>query len=190
MSVTPATVNLTTGWNWTRQFTAQVTTNEGVSPAVTWSVQGATSTGTTISAEGLLSVAAAETASSLTVVATSVVDPTRSRSAQVTLTPPGPARITVKTKATPASVVRGDTFTLTVDVRAQHPHRKAATAVNGEVAVTFGGTTRVVPLRDGAAVVTLPTDGLPSGSYPVHVAYSGDRVHAPTAAVHQQLRVR
>ena len=76
VSVTPATVNLTKGWNWVRQFTAQVTTNEGVSPAVTWSVQGATSAGTTISAEGLLSVAAAETASSLTVVATSVVDPT------------------------------------------------------------------------------------------------------------------
>ncbi|RAN92247.1 hypothetical protein GAR05_06238 [Micromonospora saelicesensis] len=189
VSVTPATVDLTKGWNWERQFTAQVTTNEGLSPAVTWSVQGATSTGTTISAEGLLSVAATDTASSLTVVATSVVDPTKSRSAQVTLTPPGPARVAVKAKATPASVFRGGTFTLTVDVRAQSPHRKAAT-VTGEVAVTFGGTTRVVPLRDGAAVVTLPTDGLPSGSYPVHVAYSGDPVHAPAAAVHQQLRVR
>ena len=28
VSVTPATVNLTKGWNWDRQFTAQVTTNE------------------------------------------------------------------------------------------------------------------------------------------------------------------
>ncbi|MEU8392572.1 Ig-like domain-containing protein, partial [Micromonospora sp. NPDC048843] len=50
--------------------------------------------------------------------------------------------------------------------------------------------TRVVPLRDGAAVVELPTNGVPAGVYPVHVAYSGDRVHAPSAAVHQRLRVR
>lgn len=60
-----------------------------MSPAVTWSVEGASSAGTTISADGVLSVAAAETAPSLTVVATSVVDPTKSGSAKVTLTPPG-----------------------------------------------------------------------------------------------------
>ncbi|WP_192581171.1 Ig-like domain-containing protein [Micromonospora noduli] len=95
----------------------------------------------------------------------------------------------MKAKATPGSVVRGGTFTLTVDVRAQSPHPKAP-KVTGEVAVTFGRTTQVVPLRGGAAVVELPTDGLPAGVHPVHVAYSGDRVHAPTAAVHQQLRVR
>ncbi|MEW2429324.1 alpha/beta hydrolase-fold protein [Micromonospora sp. NPDC047644] len=189
VSVTPTTVNLTKGWNWARQFTAQVTTNAGVNPAVTWSVRGATSTGTGISAEGLLSVAAAETASTLTVVATSVLDPTRSRSAQVTLTPPGPGRVEVRAKATPASVVRGGTFTLAVDVRAQSPHRKAP-QVTGEVAVTFGGATRVVALRGGAAVVELPTAGLPAGAHPVHVAYSGDPAHAPTAATHQQLRVR
>ncbi|MFI5897380.1 alpha/beta hydrolase-fold protein [Actinoplanes sp. NPDC051513] len=89
VSVAPATQKLTRGWNWVRQFTAKVTTNEGVSPAVTWSVKGANSADTTISANGLLSVAAAETASSLTVVATSVVDPTKSGSARVTLTRPG-----------------------------------------------------------------------------------------------------
>ncbi|GAA4471718.1 hypothetical protein GCM10023170_090460 [Phytohabitans houttuyneae] len=189
VSVTPATEHLTKGWNWVRQFSAQVTTNEGVSPAVTWSVKGATSAGTSISADGLLSVAAAETASSLTVVATSVVDPTKTSSARVTLTPPGTARAAVKAKATPASVVSGDTFTVKVDVRAPSRHRKAP-KVTGEIAVTFGGTTRVVALTGGTAVVTLPTAGLSAGVYPVHVAYSGDRTYAPDAAVHQQMRVR
>ncbi|MEV4620729.1 alpha/beta hydrolase-fold protein [Asanoa sp. NPDC049573] len=189
VSVTPATENLTTGWNWVRKFSARVTTNEGVSPAVTWSVEGATSAGTTISADGVLSVAAAETASSLKVVATSVVDPTKSASAQVTLTPPGTAAVVVKAKATPASVVHGGTFELRVDVRAQSGHRKDPEPT-GEVAVTFGGTTRVVPLAEGSAVVDLPTTGLSAGLYPVHIAYSGDPTYAPAAAVHQRLRVR
>ncbi|MCM4081112.1 alpha/beta hydrolase-fold protein [Paractinoplanes hotanensis] len=89
VSVNPSTVRLTKGWNWVKQFSARVTTNEGVSPAVTWSVQGATSARTTVSADGVLSVAAAETASSLTVAATSVLDPAKSGSARVTLTHPG-----------------------------------------------------------------------------------------------------
>lgn len=189
VSVTPTSENLTRGWNWVKQFTADVTTNDGVSEAVTWSVKGATSAGTTISADGRLAVAADETASSLTVVATSVVDPTKAGSAQVTLTPPGTARTVVKANAAPASIVGGGTFTLNVDVRAQSRHRTAP-AVTGEIAVTFGGTTQVVSLTDGAAVVTLPTAGLPSGVYPVHVAYSGDPTYAPDAAVHQHLRIR
>lgn len=189
VSVTPATVKLTKGWNWVRQFTAKVKTNEGVRKAVTWSVEGATSAGTTISRSGLLSVAANEKASSLTIVATSVVDPTKSGSARVTLVRPGAAATVVKAKATPASVYRGDTFTLNVEVRAQHQPRKAPTAT-GEIAVTFGGSTRVVPLTDGAAVVKLPTGALKAGGYPVHVAYSGDPTYAPAAAFHQQLRVR
>ncbi|MGC4861834.1 alpha/beta hydrolase-fold protein [Micromonospora sp. DT68] len=189
VSVIPPTESLTQGWNWTRQFAAKVTTNDGVSPAVTWSVTGATSAGTTVSADGRLSVAANETASALTVVATSVVDPTKAGTARVTLTPPGAARVVVKAKAAPASIVRGGTFRLDVDLRAQTQHKKAP-PVTGEIAVTFGGSTQVVSLTDGAAVVNLPTSGLSAGGYPVHVAYSGDPTYAPTAAVHQQLRVR
>ncbi|MFF5180597.1 alpha/beta hydrolase-fold protein [Micromonospora sp. NPDC000316] len=189
VSVTPATQTLTKGWNWVRQFDAKVSTNAGVSPAVTWSVTGATSAGTTISADGRLSVSADETASELTVVATSVVDSTKAGSARVTLANPGATRVVVKAKAAPASIVRGGTFTLDVDLRAQTQHKKAPT-VTGEVAVTFGGSTQVVPLTDGGAVVSLPTAGLSAGGYPVYVAYSGDSTYAPTAAVHQQLRVR
>jgi hypothetical protein len=187
VSVTPATADVTLGW--VKQFTAHVITNPGVSPAVTWSVLGATSVGTTVSADGLLSVGTDETASTLTVVATSVVDPTKSGSANVTLAPPGTVAVVVKAKTTPASIVGGGTFTLNVDVRAE-ARRQAAPTVTGEIAVTFGGTTQVVPLVDGAAVVTLPTTGLSAGVYVVHVAYSGDATYAPYAANFQDLEVR
>jgi hypothetical protein len=187
VSVTPATADVMLGW--VKQFTAHVITNPGVSPAVTWSVEGAASAGTTISADGLLSVAADETASSLTVLATSVVDPTKVGSAQVTLVKPGTAAVVVKAKASPASIVGGGTFTLNVDVRAKS-QQKTAPTVTGEVAVTFGGTTQVVPLTGGAAVVKLPTASLSAGVYTVHVAYSGDTTYAPYAANFQELEVR
>lgn len=132
---------------------------------------------------------AGQTASSLTVVATSVVDPTKAGSAQVTLAPPGTAAVVVKAKATPASIVGGGAFTLNVDVRAESRHRTAP-MVTGEIAVTFGGTTQVVPLTSGAAVVALPTAGLSAGVFTVHVAYSGDPTYAPYAANHQELQVR
>jgi enterochelin esterase-like enzyme len=189
VSVTPTSANLTRGWNWVRQFEAQVTTNEGVSPAMTWSVEGATSAGTTISANGLLSVAVDETASALIVVATSVVDPTKAGSSRVILRSPGTMGVVVKGRATPASVVGGGTFTLEVVVKSRS-HRGKPPTVTGEIAVSFGGTTRVVPLTGGATVVRLPTTGLPAGVYPVHVAYSGDPTYAPDAAVQQWLRVR
>ncbi|GIJ10503.1 alpha/beta hydrolase-fold protein [Micromonospora andamanensis] len=101
----------------------------------------------------------------------------------------GTARTVIKAKATPASIASGGTFKLHVDVRAQTRHKKAPT-VTGEITVTFGGGTHVVPLAGGKAMVKLPTTGLSAGVYPVHVAYSGDRNYAPAAGVHQQLRVR
>lgn len=178
VSVTPASGTVTRGW--TQQLVADVSTNEGVSDAVTWSVEGATSTGTSVSADGLLTVAADETASSLTVVATSVVDPTKSASAVLTVTSPGTQAVLVRARATPASVVAGATVTFVVDVRAQAGSRTAP-AVTGEVAVTLGGATQVVPLTDGTAAVALPTAGLPVGHHDVHVAYSGDATYTSDA---------
>ncbi|MBQ1027559.1 Ig-like domain repeat protein [Micromonospora sp. C95] len=101
----------------------------------------------------------------------------------------GTARTVIKAKATPASIVRGGTFKLHVDVRAEAGHKKAP-KVTGEITVTFGGATQVVPLAGGKAVVKLPTAELAAGVYPVHVAYSGDRNYAPAAGFHQRLRVR
>ena len=62
-----------------QQYTATILPSS-VSQAVIWSLTGATSSGTGISSSGLLTVAADESATALTVTATSVAYPTRSAS--------------------------------------------------------------------------------------------------------------
>jgi len=72
VTVTPAMVNLIQGGS--QSFTATVTGTNFPSQAVTWSVEGSTNPGTSISFDGVLTVAANEAASALTVRATSVVN--------------------------------------------------------------------------------------------------------------------
>ncbi len=67
----------------TSQFAAEVFTSNGTEKAVTWSVSGNTSAETTIDENGVLSVASDETATELTVTATSVRDPQKSASMTV-----------------------------------------------------------------------------------------------------------
>lgn len=55
---------------------------------VTWSISGNVSAGTTISDTGELKIARDETAEKITVTATSVADPTKSGSRELTITPP------------------------------------------------------------------------------------------------------
>lgn len=55
---------------------------------VTWSISGNASAGTTISDTGKLKIASDETAEKITVTATSVADPTKSGSRELTITPP------------------------------------------------------------------------------------------------------
>ena len=69
----------------TLQLTANVATTDGADSTVAWSVSGGVSM-TGITAAGLLSVAAGETAATLTVTATSVYDNTQSASTTVTVT--------------------------------------------------------------------------------------------------------
>jgi len=85
-SVTNVTVNPSTATvnkGATRQFSATVTGQNNPSQTVTWSVNGVTATG--ISAAGLLTVASGETASTITVRATSTVDTTKFGTATVTV---------------------------------------------------------------------------------------------------------
>lgn len=87
VTVTPATATVEAGK--TQQFTATVRGTGGVSKEVTWSVSGSNA-GTTISENGLLTVAADETAATLTVTATANGDSTKSGIATVTVTQPDP----------------------------------------------------------------------------------------------------
>jgi hypothetical protein len=82
VEVAPATATVQKGA--TQQFTATVTATGGASEAVTWTVSS--TTGSAINETGLLTVASGETATSLTVTATSVFDGTKKGTATVTVT--------------------------------------------------------------------------------------------------------
>ncbi|MEQ2455772.1 discoidin domain-containing protein [Flavonifractor hominis] len=84
VTVSPATASVQVGT--TRQFTAVVTGENEPDQAVTWSVEDAQSETTTISDDGLLTVAEDETAETLTVTATSVANEEISGTATVTVT--------------------------------------------------------------------------------------------------------
>jgi len=90
--VTPTVANVTVSSTSTsiakgatQTFTAVVTGSGGPSQAVSWTVEGKTDANTNITSAGLLTVGAAETATSLTVKATSIQDPTKSGTLNVTV---------------------------------------------------------------------------------------------------------
>ena len=86
VTVTPATAMVEKGQ--TKNFTALVTGENLTDTTVTWSVEGAAVEGTAIDENGLLTVAADETATELTVVATAKQDATTEGTAKVTVTEP------------------------------------------------------------------------------------------------------
>lgn len=90
VQVSPASVNLEVGQS--RQFTATVT---GGSGAVTWSIRPAGAG--SISASGLYTAPSPASASTVTVYATSVQDPGKSGSANITLPNPVPTLYTLST---------------------------------------------------------------------------------------------
>jgi endo-1,4-beta-xylanase len=89
VTVSPATASVAKGA--TKTFTATVAGTNNPAQTVTWSiVQTGKNSGTTINSSGLLTVAAAETLTSLTVKATSTADNTKSGTAAVTITGTSP----------------------------------------------------------------------------------------------------
>lgn len=81
--ITPDSAELEKGQS--RQFTAEVTGRNDPSQDVIWSVEGAKSVSTVISADGVLTVGDDETAEELTVTAVSAADETVSASVTVTV---------------------------------------------------------------------------------------------------------
>jgi hypothetical protein len=82
VTITPETTTVAKGAN--RKFTAAVSGTNNPAQTVTWTVEGG-GNGTSISIDGLLSVAANESASSLTVKATSTIDTSKFGTASVTV---------------------------------------------------------------------------------------------------------
>lgn len=83
VTVSPSPIEIERGAS--RQFTATVSGSGTYSHAVSWTAEGAVSGGTTINASGLLTVAADETASTLTVKAVSVQNGSKFGTAAVTV---------------------------------------------------------------------------------------------------------
>ena len=83
VKVAPATADVQKGS--TRTFSATVEGTNSPSQAVTWTMTGNSDANTNISTAGVLTVAAGETASTLTVKATSNADSTKSGTATVTV---------------------------------------------------------------------------------------------------------
>ena len=69
VEIIPGNVSLAVGKSY--QFTATVTGGNGFDPTVYWSVAGNSSSNTTVSSDGILSVAGDETSTTLAVIATS-----------------------------------------------------------------------------------------------------------------------
>jgi len=86
VTVAPATVSMQKGA--THQFNATVDGTSNPSKAVTWTVEGGNGT-TSIGTDGKLTIAASETATTLTVRATSVTDTSKFGTATVTVTTSG-----------------------------------------------------------------------------------------------------
>jgi len=186
VAVTPQTSTVLRGN--TQEFTAVVTGEHNPAQTVTWTVEGATSPGTTISSSGVLTVGADETAATLTVRATSTVDPVYD-TATVTVVPTltlTPQSVTINNNNLTATSVVGGTATSNITISHNLPAEVTATRsgnninINGtrpafgqpaitgtfQVAVTRGGITEyltvvvnLTPLPPGGTNV-----GGPGGS--------------------------
>ena len=179
-SVTGVTVNpasASVARSGTRTFTATVNGTNGPPQGVTWSIdQTGRHAQTTINANGVLTVAALENTATLTIRATSTLDPSRSGTATVTVLIPTVTGVTVNPAAT--SIERGwaQTFNATVN-GANNPAqgvtwsivesgRHAQTTINSSGVLTVAATETTAtltiratstfdPSRSGTATVTV-----------------------------------
>jgi hypothetical protein len=129
VTVSPGSVSVEKGR--TQQFTATVSGSNNPSQSVNWSVSGG-GNGTSINASGLLTVGANETATTLTVRATSTVDTTKSGTAAVTVTTAAPSITSVSVSPSSVTVVQGGTqqFTATVSGN-NNPSQSVSWSVSG-----------------------------------------------------------
>jgi hypothetical protein len=178
VTVSPASANVDKGG--TRQFTAKVKGTNGPSQAVTWTVEGG-GNGTTITG-GLLTVALNESATSLTVRATSTANKSKSGTATVTVTSPPPTVTNVTVNPATARVDKGGSqqFTATV-IGTNNPSqavtwvveggRNGTTITEGFLTIAADETAPTLTLRatstldtgkSGTATVTVTEDTFPA----------------------------
>jgi hypothetical protein len=184
VTVTPETSTVAKGG--TQTFTATVTGTNSPAQTVTWEVTGSEEAGTSID-DGVLIVAMDESATSLTVIATSTADPSKSGSTTVTVS--GTATVaSVTVSPATVDVAKGGTQTFTASVTGTgNPAQTVTWSVSGNSEVgtaitTTGGvltvdvsetvatslivtaTSTVDPYKSGTATVTVTGPGLYVGT--------------------------
>jgi hypothetical protein len=137
VTVSPSNANVNRGG--TQAFTAKVNGTGNPAQTVTWTVVGGKA-GTGIAVTGLLTVAAGETAPTLTVRATSTVDKSKSGTATVTLTGGIVTVDSVTVNPSSATVNKGDSRQFTAVVTGtNNPAQTVTWAVTGGGAGTGTG---------------------------------------------------
>ena len=127
----------------TQQFTPEVAVSGDAAQTVAWTVEGTgKKAGTTISDAGLLTVAQDETASTLTVTATSTVDTGKFDTATVTVSSASISGVTISPKT--ATVVQGGTQQFSA----------AVTVTGGTLAQTVAWTVEGTGKKDGTTIDT------------------------------------
>jgi hypothetical protein len=155
VTVTPATVSVVKGG--TQTFTATVTGENNPAQTVIWSVDTPHTNGTAITTAGVLTVAAGETAATLTVRATSTVDTTKSGTATVTVSSTASVTVTAVT-VTPATatVTKGESQTFTAAVTGENnPAQTVTWSVEGGGTGTSITTAGVLTVAAGETAATL-----------------------------------
>jgi uncharacterized protein YjdB len=181
VTVSPPTASLER--SATQTFTATVQGTNNPAQTVTWSVSGG-GTGTSISTGGVLTVAANESAATLTVTASSTVDTTKSGTAVVTITRPTVTSVTISPDT--VSVIKGSTQQFSATVSGTNNLAQTVTwSVDGGSAGTSisDGGVLVVAIDESAPTLTV------TASSSVDTAKSGTATVTIVSATVQSVTV-
>ncbi len=159
VTVSPQTVSVQRGK--TKQFTAAVTGTNSPAKTVKWKVTGAKKSGTKISANGLLTIAANETATKLTITATSTINSAKSGSTTVTVAKAKTPSLTTKEVPKNKTVKKGAKIVLkapkntvlyyTTNGKKPSTSTKTKTKAGGTVSIKISKktTVRVIAVKSG-----------------------------------------
>ena len=181
ITVDPTNIALVAGQ--TQQFTASIL-NDVTGSGYTWSVSGGNGA-TGIDTNGLLSVDALETASSLTVTVTANADPSKFASATVTVTPATPISISIDPAS--ATVVKGQTQQFTASILNDVTGSGYAWSVsggNGATGIDTNGLLSVDALETASSLTVTVT----SNADPSKFASANVTLEAPLAPISIAIR--
>ncbi|MCL2378125.1 MAG: hypothetical protein FWC77_03260 [Defluviitaleaceae bacterium] len=168
VTVTPDTQEISVGQSYT--FNAAVNGQNFPSQAVTWAVEGNINAGTVITSEGVLTVHADETATTLTVIATSVENTAVSGTATATVTTLPPTVTSVVVTPDGITLRPGASHTFSAEVSGQrNPPQYVEWSIednnHAETVITSGGVLTVHEDETAAAITVIATSDFDNTKY-------------------------